>query len=84
MGKGVCLIRTESISSRYAELTLDGTCEMLIQPYIEHSENGYPTEYRTLTMFGRRQYRLPALGRDGTLILDLTGNRRPPPGQFAI
>jgi len=29
---------------------------MLIQPYIDHSENGYPTEYRVLTLFGHVLY----------------------------
>jgi hypothetical protein len=29
---------------------------MVIQPYIEHSENGHPTEYRVLTLFGRVLY----------------------------
>jgi glutathione synthase/RimK-type ligase-like ATP-grasp enzyme len=29
---------------------------MIIQPYIEHSENGCPTEYRVLTLFGRVLY----------------------------
>ena len=29
---------------------------MSIQPYIEHSENGYPTEYRVLTLLGRVPY----------------------------
>jgi len=41
------------LSKRWAELTLNDTRSMVIQPYIEHSENGYPTEYRVLTLFGR-------------------------------
>ncbi len=28
----------------------------LVQPYIDHSEDGYPTAYRVLTLFGRALY----------------------------
>ena len=52
-GEDVHLVRTESVAARYAELTQNGTREMLIQPYVEHTENGYPTEYRVMTVFGR-------------------------------
>jgi len=55
-GQGVYLIKTTDLSTRYAELTLNDTRTMVIQPYIEHSENGYPTEYRVLTLFGRVLY----------------------------
>ena len=44
-GQGVYLVQTTDLSTRYAELTLNDTRTMVIQPYIEHSENGYPTEY---------------------------------------
>jgi hypothetical protein len=55
-GQGIYLVRTTDLSARYAELTLNDTRTMVIQPYIEHSENGYPTEYRVLTLFGRVLY----------------------------
>jgi hypothetical protein len=55
-GQGVYLIQTTELSARYFELTLNDTRTMVIQPYIEHSENGYPTEYRVLTLFGRVLY----------------------------
>jgi len=29
---------------------------LLVQPFIDHSEDGYPTEYRVLTFFGRALY----------------------------
>ena len=56
MGKGVRLVRIEDLAARYPELSRDGKYEMLVQPYIEHSEDGYPTESRVLTMFGRVLY----------------------------
>jgi hypothetical protein len=56
MGRDIRLLRTEDVAERFAELTLNGEREMVIQPYIEHSEEGYPTEYRVLTMFGHVLY----------------------------
>ena len=35
---------------------MNGTREMVVQPYIDHSENGHPTEYRVLTLFGKVLY----------------------------
>jgi hypothetical protein len=55
-GRDVYLVQTTVLSTRYAELTLNDTRTMVIQPYIEHSESGYPTEYRVLTLFGRVLY----------------------------
>lgn len=55
-GQGVYLVQTTDLAARYSELTLNDTRTMVIQPYIEHSENGYPTEYRVLTLFGRVLY----------------------------
>jgi len=55
-GQGVYLVQTTDLSTRYAELALNDTRTMVIQPYIEHSENGHPTEYRVLTLFGRVLY----------------------------
>jgi hypothetical protein len=55
-GENVYLVETRNVAARYAELTLNGTREMLIQPYIEHAENGYPTIYRVMTLFGKALY----------------------------
>ena len=55
-GRGVFLVQTTDLSTRYDELTLNDSRTMVIQPYIEHSENGCPTEYRVLTLFGRVLY----------------------------
>ena len=56
MGRDVYLVPTSELGARYAALTLNGTREMIVQPYIEHSEDGYPTEYRVLTLFGTALY----------------------------
>jgi glutathione synthase/RimK-type ligase-like ATP-grasp enzyme len=56
MGRGIRLVPTRNVATLYAELTLNDTREMLVQPYIEHSENGYPTSYRVLTLFGKVLY----------------------------
>jgi hypothetical protein len=56
MGRDVHLVPTGEVAARYALLTLNDTREMVVQPYIEHSEDGYPTEYRVLTLFGRVLY----------------------------
>jgi hypothetical protein len=50
LGQDVRLLRIEDVAARYPELTLDGRRLMVIQPYIEHSEDGYPTEYRVLSL----------------------------------
>jgi ATP-grasp domain len=55
-GQGVYLVRTKDLSTRYSELTLRDTRTMVVQPYIEHSENDCPTSYRVLTLFGRVLY----------------------------
>ena len=55
-GRDIYLVQTEKVAARYAELTQNGTRDMLIQPYIEHTENGYPTEYRVMTVFGNVVY----------------------------
>jgi hypothetical protein len=55
-GRDVHLVQAGNIAARYAELTQDGTRDMLVQPYIEHAENGYPTEYRVMTLFGKVVY----------------------------
>jgi hypothetical protein len=55
-GQHIQLVHTADIALRHAALTQNGTRKMLIQPYIEHSENGHPTEYRVLTLFGKALY----------------------------
>lgn len=55
-GKGVKLVRTTEISSRYDEIVALANDRFLVQPFIDHSEAGYPTHYRVLTMFGRALY----------------------------
>ncbi len=56
MGKGVRLLYTDDVAARYDELTLNDAQEIIIQPYIEHSEDGYPTHHRVLTLFGTVLY----------------------------
>ena len=56
LGQDIRLLRIEDVAARYPELTLDGRRLMVIQPYIEHSEDGYPAEYRVLSLFGRVLY----------------------------
>jgi glutathione synthase/RimK-type ligase-like ATP-grasp enzyme len=56
MGQDVRLLRTEDVATRFPELTIGGKRPMVIQPYIEHSEDGYPTEYRVFSLFGRVLY----------------------------
>ena len=51
-GRDVRLLQISDVAHRYDELTLNDTQEIVIQPYIEHSEQGFPTEYRVLTLFG--------------------------------
>jgi glutathione synthase/RimK-type ligase-like ATP-grasp enzyme len=55
-GQAIRLIRTEEVTRRFDELTLNGRRSMVIQTYIDHSENGCPTAYRVLTLFGRVLY----------------------------
>jgi hypothetical protein len=55
-GVEIRLVRTQEVTSRFDELTLNGRRRMLIQTYIDHSENGHPTAYRVLTLFGRVLY----------------------------
>lgn len=55
-GDGVRLIRTVDLAARYDELTAGANDEFLVEPYIDHSEDGYPTEYRVLSLFGRALY----------------------------
>jgi len=51
-GKGGKLVRTMDLSTRYDELSALSDGPILVQPFIDHSEDGFPTEFRVLTMFG--------------------------------
>jgi len=55
-GKDVKLVRTTDVSVRYDELIALADDDFLVQPFIDHSEDGYPTHYRVLSMFGRALY----------------------------
>ena len=55
-GKGVTLVRTMDLSTRYDELSALFDGPILVQPFIDHSEDGFPTEFRVLTMFGSALY----------------------------
>jgi len=72
-GDGVRLVRTIDLSARYDELTAIANDQFLVEPYIDHSEDGYPTAYRVLSMFGRALY----CGRNRW------GNKRPPLADIA-
>jgi hypothetical protein len=72
-GAGVRLVRTTDLSARYAELTAFANDEFLVEPYIDHSEDGYPADYRVLSMFGRALY----------CVRSRWGNRRPPLAEIA-
>jgi glutathione synthase/RimK-type ligase-like ATP-grasp enzyme len=53
VGRDVRVLRTADLPSRRATLTAAGMPPMLVQPYIPHIEDGFPTEHRTLTLLGR-------------------------------
>lgn len=55
-GIGVKLVRTIDLSARYNELTAVANDQFLVEPYIDHAEDGYPAEYRVLSLFGRALY----------------------------
>lgn len=55
-GAGVKLVRTSDLAARFDELTTDTSDQLLVETYIDHSEDGYPTEYRVLSLFGRALY----------------------------
>jgi hypothetical protein len=52
-GVGVRLVRTIDLSARYDEVTAIANDQFLVQPYIDHSEDGCPTHHRVLSLFGR-------------------------------
>ncbi len=55
-GVGVKLVRTVELAARYDELTAAFDDRFLVEPYIDHSEDGYPAAYRVLSLFGRALY----------------------------
>jgi hypothetical protein len=55
-GAGVTLVRTVDLAARCEELTAAASDQLRVETYIDHSEDGYPTEYRVLSMFGRALY----------------------------
>jgi hypothetical protein len=55
-GQNVKLVRTIDIPKRYDELAALTDRRIVVQLYIDHAEDGYPTHYRVLTMFGRALY----------------------------
>ena len=72
-GKGVKLVRTTDVSARYNELTAFVNDRLLVQPFIDHCEGEYPTEFRVLTLFGRALY----------CAKNRWGNMRPPLAEVA-
>lgn len=56
-GEGVRLVRTVDLPARYAELSAAmGGDQLLVEPYIDHSDDGRPSLYRLLILFGRTLY----------------------------
>jgi hypothetical protein len=55
-GSGVRLVRTIDLAARRGELTAGVNDQFRVDAYIDHSEDGYPTEYRVMSMFGRALY----------------------------
>lgn len=55
-GDDVKLVRSIDVSARYDELTALAPDRLLVQPFIDHCEDGYPIHYRVLSMFGRVLY----------------------------
>lgn len=72
-GAGVRLIRTVDLPARYEELTASTDDQLLVEPYIDHAEDGYPTEYRVMSMFGHTLY----------CSRNQWGNKRPPLAEIA-
>jgi hypothetical protein len=67
-GTGVKLVHTTDLPARYDELKAIANDQILVEPYIDHSEDDYPTEYRVLSLFGRTLY----------CARNRWGNKRPP------
>jgi hypothetical protein len=52
-GVGIKLVHTSNLAARFEELTASVDDQLIVESYIDHSEDGYPTSYRVMTMFGR-------------------------------
>jgi hypothetical protein len=72
-GEGIKLVRTVDLSARCDELTAIANDRLLVQQYIDHSEDRYPTAYRVLSLFGRALY----------CVRDRRGNKRLPLAEIA-
>ena len=72
-GVGITLVRTIDLSARCDELNAANPDQLLVEPYIDHSEDGYPASYRVLSLFGRALY----------CIGSRWGNQRPPLADIA-
>src|SRR5271170_744066 len=55
-GEGLKLVRTIDVYARFGESTTLSRGRLLVQPFIDHSEDGYPIHYRVLNMFGCALY----------------------------
>jgi hypothetical protein len=88
-GRFVRLVPTPSAGTRYRELGLDQGVEMMVQQFIDPTDNeGRAFEFRVMTMFGRPMYSLKAMeksprstpaeiaGGDGELALNRKGLER--------
>jgi hypothetical protein len=73
-GRMVQLARTETIGKRYDELTGGGRTEMMVQTYVDATdEEGRGCDVRVMTLFGRPIYSLKAT----------EVSPRPPPAEIA-
>jgi hypothetical protein len=72
-GEGIKLVRTIDVCARFDELTALSRGHVLVQQFIDHSEDGYPIHYRVSTMFGRALY----------CISHRWGQKRPPLAEIA-
>jgi hypothetical protein len=72
-GAGVKLVRTMDLPGRCQELTGFAEDQLIVEPYIDHTEDGTPAEYRVLSLFGRALY----------CARNQWGNKRPPLSEIA-
>jgi len=55
-GLGIRLVPTRDLPARYDELTGIIKDQFIVQPYVDHTVNGCPEDYRVLSLFGRVLY----------------------------
>jgi hypothetical protein len=72
-GMGVRLVRPDSLPGQLRKWMQPDWELYSVQEYIDHTEDGYPTEYRVLSMFGKALY----------CARNRWGNRRPPLNEIA-